>query len=208
MYLLLFAFYHSMHAETFPRHRYTSLAASSPGKFRACHVFEFGIHVLLQDMKAAVAAWVRADVNAQVQEGGHSPQTKARIGYLEEWEDVGVDEGQFSCSGPKFQELCKAVTNTDRNFKSLPGIGRAPIQPYFIGEMLYAKGSKPPTPTGRPSKPTGAPLLQGGAFNKLLPSFIKLLCQQMAVEQPTEAIIEEFSWFRTCWVCHRVALFG
>ena len=134
-----------------------------PSKFKACHVFEYGICILLQDVTNTIVGLVQEFVDAEIRNMGHSPQTKARLDNLRNWEVLAIEEGRFSCTSPKFKELCKAVVNTgDMDLQSLPGIGHVSVQPYLIGQMLYWKGSKPLTWTGLAAHVSGAPLLKGG----------------------------------------------
>ena len=54
------------------------------------------------------------------------------------------------------------------------------------------KGAKPLMETGRISRIRGAPLFKGGTFNHLLPSLVRLVCNQMDVEDTTDDAKKRF----------------
>lgn len=59
--------------------------------------------------------------------------------------------------------------------------------------MLYLKGSRPLTPTGRtPTLPASPPFFHQGAFNQLLPFFVKLVTSQMEIAVPTEDLKKQW----------------
>ena len=163
---------------------------TSPGRHQAAIALEFGIIILLRDAENAISDGIQKQLQLQANQYGGTTQGNNRLNNLNEW--LAVDEiiNKFSHYCPKYNQLASAITNTRLTAgrgPALPGITRTPLSPSTIAHSLFARAKKPLTESGRPPLMVGAPLFQGGAFNRILQPLIRLVTDQMSIRNPSES---------------------
>jgi hypothetical protein len=187
-YSLEFSFYHVINTGAGISNSYAHLR-TSPGHYRAAIAFQFGIQLLLRDAEHAISTSIHNEVRLAVNEFGPTLQTNERISNLNAWLEVDDLQKKFSHYSPHYRQLVHAITNTvaaTTQAPTLPRIRRPPVAPHVIGQSLFAKANKGPTRSGRARTMTGAPLFQGGSFNRILPALIQMVCNQMSLANPSE----------------------
>ena len=144
---------------------------------------------MLRDAEHAISTGIRKEVCLAITEFGPTVQTSERISNVNAWLEVDDIVKKFSHYSPQYRNLVHAITNTlptTGQPPPLPGIRRPPVAPHVIGQSLFAKANKGPTRSGRPRVMKGAPLFQGGSFNRILPALIQMVCSQMSLANPSE----------------------
>lgn len=193
-YSLEFSFHHVVHTGAGISSSYAHLR-TTPGRYRAALAFQFGIQLLLRDAEHAIADGVRKEVQLTINQFGPTSQTNERLTNLNTWIEVDDIQKKFSHYSPQYRQLAYAITNTFTAAgrpPPLPGVNRPAISPHVIGQSLFAKANKGPTKSGRARVMTGAPLFQGGSFNRILSPLIHMVCQQIGLSNPTEADHKNF----------------
>ena len=187
-YALEFAFHHVVNTGAAIGAAYKHLR-TSPGHYCAALTFQLGIQLLLRDAENAIFDSIQNEVHTSISQFGPTLQTNDHIANLNTWIQAEGMQRKFSHYSPQFPQLIHAITNTPPTTghrSPLPGINRTPISPYSIGQSLFTKANKGPTPSGRPRIMSGAPLFKGGSFNRILQSLIQMVCKQMSHANPSD----------------------
>jgi hypothetical protein len=115
--------------------------------------------------------------------------------HLQKWLELPGLHSKWSLVGARYSSLVTAISggSSGGHRGSLPGFKRTAVPPFLIGQMLFLKGSRRLTPTGRtPTIAASPPFFHHGTFNSLLPFFVELVTNQMQMENPSEDLRKQW----------------